>query len=1748
MAGNYSITGKGLLICIISFLCISNLYNHSAVGQDVYTYGAAVSKPSSISRSTRFAHKVHEMAPLSVETDGAAPLQAASNAGEDVAGGSQSGMATSIIRVPGDYPTIQAAIDHAANGDIIAVYPGIYTERVIITKYIILRGANKNTTIIDGTVDVGYDGMVNISGFTIENSLNTNSPVGIHLDRSTGSVITNNIIKNNKWHGIFCDYSSGVDITDNVIEANGSTGTGTALFIRESRGCIVTNNTIKNNKWRGISVESGSSVDITGNLIEANDETGLFIDKSEGRITTNIIKKNRVHGIYCQNSSNVYATDNLIASNDGEGAAFINASSGRFTKNIVMGNSFGGVGLQGALNVQVSDNLIEKNKQRGMWVSVCNDMKITRNEITGTVLSNTYGEGLYVEDSVALISDNVIKSNAKDGLAAVGLNSIVETIDNTITDNNGNGMYCENGVIITGCCNTVAGNGVNYSGCAVSLAACPCPVGGLGDMLLITPASVLLPGLGVTSQLTAIVEGSNGATLNVTEKAAWSSSNPSVVAVDNKGLVAAVGEGEAEVCAEYLTLRACAKAAINTTHSGINQWTQSREGQKLGIMSDIAIDPRHSNMVYAATQGGKIFKSVDNGQGWTDISYGLRGDAVNTLRAANKDVLFAGAFQHIYCSWGGGLNWYLIAETNNTTNLVFDSMSADTIYAGSDAGMSKSVDGGKTWAEMNTGLTYTKVPKDALVMNPLNPEILYVIARDERLLNAKVFKTTNGGERWHEIGSGLPGTARCLAIDALNPKALYVGTEYNGIFKTTNAGATWQELSGSPHENNLVIKVDPKNSDVIYVGNGGGGVYESRDGGASWRALFTQLTNHFVRALAINPKYPTFFAGSNRGAFRYKDAFDKITARPNDDGVSIDITFHFNTDTGIEPLGFNVYRSTSEQGDFEKITNIPLGPSVTQFHDPDFLDGATHVYKMTVVDAKGETLPSFTCAATPLHKTNPDYAVEAAEAEKSVAPGGSVVFPLTISSHDNFDEDVTFEATDLPTGVTAAFTPTNGVPPLAVTMNVSAANTTLPGSYDITVKAKGDGVTRTKTVRLHVGTVENKVTQMINATGVTVGKAVEITGETTPATIGTRVATTFVSPDNNTSSITADTDANGRYSVVRTFEKNGIWKITTAWEEGNTSSQTDEVFVAQTVMSIVMATDATPQTEIGERLMLKGKISPNPGGGEIFLEVGNLDGSIQLSGKVTVSPEGEFSQALKVVGDEAGGDIRIYARFDGTDEYGPSERTIFVPIKKPPGMAIIVAGGGNAQSNKLWEQTNTICNYVYTVIKNQGISDDLSKEENNRIWYLHPDANNDADNDGTADTDAKPTRANLQKAIQEWAADLVEVGKDAKKTVTPITVYLMGPGESDKFMINKTETVTAKDLSGWLNKLFTEVKQKFKIDTLPVNVIVESPQSGSFIDDLKVKDGVGSGRVVVTSTDDGSEDTGGEINVMGDGAVSFSKQFFYGVKSGRSIGTAWADANLTIQELFDNQNPRMDADGDGIPNEAGDEIRGRLAFINQNMAPKEEGKTGTFAQGRDSREGTLDAQSFVINQRPIVTGVQKDLTVEKQTATLWAKVSDADDAIEDLTVQGLLFPPKGKEPVELQLAYSKENDRFEINTDGFALFGLYTALFVAKDKQGNASRIGKTAVNSQSIVPVILKGIVSDSVTKLPIDGAVVAIEGGYGNVTTTNGGLYLIQLPAGVYTISANKKRYAAVNIKDFTVGGNVVTKNIELTPKRKR
>lgn len=101
---------------------------------------------------------------------------------------------------PGNYTSIQDAIDNASNGDAVFVFSGTYYENVVVDKSINLVGEDRNLTVIDGggkdkVVNISADG-VTISGFNIRNSEGGWLGDGIEI-HSNYNTISGNIISNN---------------------------------------------------------------------------------------------------------------------------------------------------------------------------------------------------------------------------------------------------------------------------------------------------------------------------------------------------------------------------------------------------------------------------------------------------------------------------------------------------------------------------------------------------------------------------------------------------------------------------------------------------------------------------------------------------------------------------------------------------------------------------------------------------------------------------------------------------------------------------------------------------------------------------------------------------------------------------------------------------------------------------------------------------------------------------------------------------------------------------------------------------------------------------------------------------------------------------------------------------------------------------------------------------------------------------------------------------------------------------------------------------------------------------------------------------------------------------------------------------------------------------------------------------------------------------------------------------------------
>lgn len=139
-------------------------------------------------------------------------------------------------RVPSQYPTIQNAVDAASPGDLILIAKGIYKEEVIVTTpSLIIRGEDRNETIIDGEFLRGNGIMVvGADGVAVENITTRNATLnGVYwtgVKGYRGSYIT---AYNNGDYGVYA-----FDSVDGLMEhsyASGSPDSG--FYVGQCNPC-----------------------------------------------------------------------------------------------------------------------------------------------------------------------------------------------------------------------------------------------------------------------------------------------------------------------------------------------------------------------------------------------------------------------------------------------------------------------------------------------------------------------------------------------------------------------------------------------------------------------------------------------------------------------------------------------------------------------------------------------------------------------------------------------------------------------------------------------------------------------------------------------------------------------------------------------------------------------------------------------------------------------------------------------------------------------------------------------------------------------------------------------------------------------------------------------------------------------------------------------------------------------------------------------------------------------------------------------------------------------------------------------------------------------------------------------------------------------------------------------------------------------------------------------------------------------
>ena len=164
--------------------------------------------------------------------------------------------------VPNQFPTIQAAIDHAFPGCTILVMPGTYVENInFLGKPITVKSMKgPGETVIDGgqawsvvTFENNETQDAVLEGFTITNGSGTvMGPMtyggGIYCDNASPTITSNVLYQNTaSWGGaIYCQFQAAPVIINNIIRENNA-DTGGGICCDFDVTATLTNNTLHGN-------------------------------------------------------------------------------------------------------------------------------------------------------------------------------------------------------------------------------------------------------------------------------------------------------------------------------------------------------------------------------------------------------------------------------------------------------------------------------------------------------------------------------------------------------------------------------------------------------------------------------------------------------------------------------------------------------------------------------------------------------------------------------------------------------------------------------------------------------------------------------------------------------------------------------------------------------------------------------------------------------------------------------------------------------------------------------------------------------------------------------------------------------------------------------------------------------------------------------------------------------------------------------------------------------------------------------------------------------------------------------------------------------------------------------------------------------------------------------------------------------------------------------------------------------------
>jgi len=336
--------------------------------------------------------------------------------------------------------------------------------------------------------------------------------------------------------------------------------------------------------------------------------------------------------------------------------------------------------------------------------------------------------------------------------------------------------------------------------------------------------------------------------------------------------------------------------AWKTVNAGTT-WEPLTDNQSFYSTGSITIDPNNTSTIWLGTGenvGGRhvgigkgVFVTKDGGKTWKNKGLN-NSEHISKIIVNKKDsnIVFvasqgplwsSGGERGLYKSIDGGSNWNLVLSVNEwtgVTDVVVDPRDENIMYAatwqrhrnvaaymggGVGTKLFKSTDGGDSWRQLKTGLPTGKLGKIGLAISEINPDVLYAAIELDRRKGA-VYRSSNGGESWKKMSDTVSGATGPHYYQELVASPHHFDKIYLmdvRVQVSDDGGKTFYRMNErNKHSDNHSMTFKKNDPNYLLVGTDGG-IYESFDDSKSWKYVNNLPLTQFYK-LAVDDSYPFY--------------------------------------------------------------------------------------------------------------------------------------------------------------------------------------------------------------------------------------------------------------------------------------------------------------------------------------------------------------------------------------------------------------------------------------------------------------------------------------------------------------------------------------------------------------------------------------------------------------------------------------------------------------------------------------------------------------------------------------------------------------------------------------------------------------------------------------------------------------------------------------------------------------------------